>query len=250
MMKSIKYVKSFESPSTKYVGISLLCICLLVIFISLLTNFQRFSPITELERLNIITWNNPPLRKSNANYTVHSLLAHRDFDIVLNYYNEDVKYVARFIRYLRNVSTIQRLNPRVIVYNKNANISVEYLKKELLADIVRSLPNYGREGATYLRHIIENYDSIADHTLFSQAGVEGITNVGLEDWFMERLTRQFNSTVGYMPLVSNNWISVYDCGRHPQYAFLERFPELWALAEETLCPSGGQAVIIYNFYTN
>lgn len=30
------------------------------------------------------------------------------------------------------------------------------------------VPNEGREGSTYLRHIIENYDALADNTLFIQ----------------------------------------------------------------------------------
>eukprot|EP00928_Gymnodinium_smaydae_P062653 TRINITY_DN4646_c0_g1_i1.p1 TRINITY_DN4646_c0_g1~~TRINITY_DN4646_c0_g1_i1.p1 ORF type:complete len:702 (-),score=97.77 TRINITY_DN4646_c0_g1_i1:121-2226(-) len=32
------------------------------------------------------------------------------------------------------------------------------------------LPNVGREGHTYLHHIVENYDNLADWTVFSQAG--------------------------------------------------------------------------------
>lgn len=32
----------------------------------------------------------------------------------------------------------------------------------------RRVPNKGREGGTYLRHIIENYDRLADRTLFIQ----------------------------------------------------------------------------------
>ncbi|CAF4613411.1 unnamed protein product, partial [Rotaria socialis] len=116
---------------------------------------------------------------SKIDHPIRAVVSHSEFDIVLSYYVEDIWDVERFIRYLKNVSTIQRLSPRVIVYNKNVKISIEYLKDTLLADIVRVLPNRGREGATYLTHIIENYDTIANHTLFSQAGVEGITDVGL-----------------------------------------------------------------------
>ena len=43
--------------------------------------------------------------------------------MVLSYYKEDVAFVARFIRYLRNVSTLQQLKPFVIVYNENFNIN-------------------------------------------------------------------------------------------------------------------------------
>ena len=33
----------------------------------------------------------------------------------------------------------------------------------------RPLPNVGRESHTYLHHIVSNYDSLADWTVFSQA---------------------------------------------------------------------------------
>ena len=49
-------------------------------------------------------------------------------------------------------------------------------------DVVQQLPNRGREGDTYLHQIIDNYNTLANHILFSQAGVEGMTSTGLSDW--------------------------------------------------------------------
>jgi len=165
----------------------------------------------------------------------------RGFDVVISYYAENVPFVARFIDYLRNISTLQRLKPFIIVYNKNSNINNIYLKQALKADRVQQLPNVGREGGTYLYHILENYHTLANHTLFSQAGIEGITSTGLEDWFSNRLEKQFNSKVGYMPLVSDKWMALYDCGINPNNNML-RLAELWALIEQTLCPPDKQAV--------
>jgi hypothetical protein len=165
----------------------------------------------------------------------------RQFDVVLSYYTENVAFVARFIHYLRNVSTLQKLKLCIIVYNKNSYINNTYLKDALKADIVQQLPNVGREGGTYLYHIIENYDTLAGHTLFSQAGVEGITNTSLDDWFSNRLEKQFNSSVGYMPLVNNGWMSLYDCGLNPNNN-LVRLAELWAIIEQTICPPDKQTV--------
>ncbi|CAF4254460.1 unnamed protein product, partial [Rotaria sp. Silwood2] len=169
------------------------------------------------------------------------ILSQNQFDIVISYYSEDIDFVVQYIRYLKNVSTIQKLNPRVIVYNKNPDINNEILKLLLEADIIQSLPNLGREGATYLYHIINNYHIIANHTLFSQAGVEGITNRGLADWYLDRLEKQFNSSVGYMPLITNSMITNYDCGLHRTGNF-PRMAQLWAMLEQSLCPPGGQAV--------
>jgi hypothetical protein len=177
----------------------------------------------------------------NFSYQINSSLPQSEFDVVLSYYAEDVAFVARFIQYLRNISTLQKLKHRIIVYNKNLNINNTHLKEVLKADIVQPLPNLGREGATYLYHIIENYDILANHILFSQAGVEGITNTGLTDWFSHRLEKQFNSTVGYMPLVENGWMTTFDCGVRPGEN-MQRLPELWGIIEQTICPPGGQAV--------
>jgi hypothetical protein len=178
----------------------------------------------------------------NFPYQIRRSLSQKQFEVVLNYYNENVTFVARFIQYLRNVSNLQKLKPRMIVYNKNLNINNTYLKEVLKVDIVQQLPNVGREGATYLYHIIENYDTLANHILFSQAGVEGITNTGLEDWFLHRLEKQFNASVGYMPLVANKWMTTFDCGVKNGFNTIQRMPELWGIIEQTLCPPGGQAV--------
>jgi len=171
-----------------------------------------------------------------------TLLSSRNkFDVVLSYYAENVYSVRRFIRYLRNVSTLQKLQVRFIVYNKNSNKNNSYLRELLKVDIVHSLPNLGREGGTYLYHIITNYHSLANHILFSQAGVEDNTNTNLTDWFSNRLEKQFNSSVGYMPLVENKWITTFDCGEKPG-DYMPRLAELWGIIEQTLCPPNGQAV--------
>ena len=169
------------------------------------------------------------------------IVTQRQFDVVISYYSEDIDFVAQYIRYLRNVASLKKLNPRIIIYNKNPKINNEVLKILLEADIIQLLPNVGREGATYLYHIIQNYHIIANHTIFSQAGVEGITNAGLADWYLDRLEKQFNSSVGYMPLVNNNMITNYDCGTHRTGNF-PKMVQMWAMLEQSLCPSGGQAV--------
>jgi hypothetical protein len=171
----------------------------------------------------------------------NTILSQRQFDIVLSYYSEDIDFVAQYIRYLKNVSNLKKFNPRIIIYNKNPKINNEILKLVSEADIVQLLPNLGREGGTYLYHIIKNYHIIANHTLFSQAGVEGITNDGLADWYFDRLENQFNSSVGYMPLVNKNMIANYDCGTHMTGNF-PRMVQVWSMLEQKLCPPGGQAV--------
>jgi hypothetical protein len=54
-------------------------------------------------------------------------------------------------RYLENKKWFEKY-PEARVYTKNVDI-----------------PNFGRESSTYLHHIIENYDNLADFTIFCQA---------------------------------------------------------------------------------
>ena len=74
--------------------------------------------------------------------------------------------VARYgecVRWIRKVPS----GITVILANKGEELSAEELPlREGL--IVQNLPNLGREAHTYLGHIIERYDSLADITVFCQ----------------------------------------------------------------------------------
>jgi len=66
--------------------------------------------------------------------------------IIVARYNEDVEWTKQF--------------PNVILYNKGTPLGAEYSQVWL--------PNVGREGHTYYSYICENYDNLADHTVFLQ----------------------------------------------------------------------------------
>ena len=55
----------------------------------------------------------------------------------------------------------------IIVYNKGEKIDNNNYT-------VVELPNYGRESQTYLHHIVENYDSLYDGTIFLQGDIKDI----------------------------------------------------------------------------
>jgi len=133
----------------------------------------------------------------------------KHFDVVLSYYAEDVNFLTRVIQYFRKSSTLQKLNYRIIIYNKNPNINNTYLQTISKADLVYQLPNVGQEGQTYLYHIINNYDRLADHIFFTQAGIEGVGDNGFDDWLTDRLDKQFNSSVAYMH--SYSWSIRHSC---------------------------------------
>ena len=54
------------------------------------------------------------------------------------------------------------LENKITIYDKSNN----YLNEKF--DNIIRVENKGREGETYLRHIIENYDKLSDYTLFIQ----------------------------------------------------------------------------------
>ncbi|CAF1528386.1 unnamed protein product [Adineta ricciae] len=204
---------------------------------SLITPFLRKLPWLVPPEIQTHFINN----KKTSPFRMHSTLSHRKFDIVLNYYAENPALVAQYITHLKNLKTFKNIDLHIIVYTKNPRTNKTLLKEILKVNNIIELPNIGREGATYLHHIIENYDTVADHTIFTQAAMAGTTITGLLGWFIDRLENQFNSSVGYMPLVSNNMISNYNCGFH-QSGHYPRLTEMWGILEQTICPPGGQAV--------
>lgn len=68
------------------------------------------------------------------------------FSLVVARYNEDIEWSKQF--------------ENVIIYNKGAELKNG--QKEVL------LNNVGREGHTYYKHICDNYDNLADYTIFLQ----------------------------------------------------------------------------------
>lgn len=75
------------------------------------------------------------------------------YDIVVAKYNEDTNWI----------DTIDKTKYNVYVYDKNNGINKHN-------DIhFKHLPNIGKESHTHITHIIENYDNLAEYTLFTQA---------------------------------------------------------------------------------
>ena len=77
------------------------------------------------------------------------MLKSNTLEIVVARYNEDIEW-------------FKPLEKFVTVYNKGEKLDIPNEK---------IIPNFGRESETYLRHIIENYDSLKDTTVFTQAKI-------------------------------------------------------------------------------
>ena len=167
------------------------------------------------------------------------------FDIVLAYFDENPAKVRKEIELLKVVPAIAKLNPRVIIYTKGptgssdeAGIRLEVLRNQLGADIVRMLPNVGRESHTFLAHIVDQWDNLATHTLFGQALFHHF------DRIPSRLETHFNATVGVMSLWEHSSCECEHC--KPNYGGPKegwtRVPQLFTLFNQEFCPPDGLLV--------
>lgn len=162
-------------------------------------------------------------------------------DIVVSYYAESVEEMAKNIASITRLETTRIYHPRVYIYNKgdrqNADIQeqvaafVPYLNETITVD---DLPNHGREGETYLSHIIRRWDELAPHTIFIQASMHE------PEWSIRHLNSYFNSHTGFLSLsYSSNFCR--DCstcfdlaGWQPEAGAIEEIYQM-AYKNETQC---------------
>ncbi|SMF24764.1 DUF3431 domain-containing protein [Desulfovibrio gilichinskyi] len=88
-------------------------------------------------------------------------------------------------RYSENIEWLKAFNRFAIVYNKG----------ETIVDGAVVLPNIGREGHTYLTHIVRNYYDLPEYTVFLQGSPffhmkEGADCAKLADIINESLTKK------------------------------------------------------------
>jgi hypothetical protein len=74
------------------------------------------------------------------------------FDLVVARYEEDISWI-------KNIP--EDMYSRMFIYNKGSEAEFDLPKS-----VTKTLPNYGRESHTYLSHVIDNYDNLADITMF------------------------------------------------------------------------------------
>jgi hypothetical protein len=82
-------------------------------------------------------------------------------------------------RYEEDLSWLKNLSPeysKLYIYNKGSPITVEMPNVH-----IEALPNLGRESHTYLYHVIDNYNNLADMTFFLPGSV----------WATERKRQKF-----------------------------------------------------------
>lgn len=156
-------------------------------------------------------------------------LASRQLDIVVSHCAEDLQKLQHVLHTIVSVPAIAALETCVHVYTKCRER--EHVRQALPAAIlVDKLDNIGREGHTYLTHIVRHYDNLPAFSVFLQAGVE------VEDRLVPRL-ETLNSTTGFINL-GNPWVSqaVHENGEKHQEEHFIRLPELYSWVYQDLAP--------------
>jgi len=91
------------------------------------------------------------------------------FEIVVAMYAESPESVKRMLDRVKQTTLLSNLTPDIIIYTKDPEANLEELKSLTGATRVERLENLGREGGTYLHHIVNNWDKLAGQTMFLQA---------------------------------------------------------------------------------
>lgn len=90
-------------------------------------------------------------------------------EIVLSMYKEPIDEVDKLIGNLKSMPGLS--DARVTIYIKDGEANSTLVSQQTGADHATTLPNIGREGETFLNHIINRWDTLARQTVFLQAGI-------------------------------------------------------------------------------
>ncbi|KAH9880053.1 hypothetical protein J1614_002078 [Plenodomus biglobosus] len=127
-------------------------------------------------------------------------------EVVISMYNEPTGDIARLIRNLRDIPQLTAIH--VTIYVKDKDSDGKTIKQQTKADDVVMLPNIGREGETYLNHVLTRWDTLATETIFLQARIHNPREV------YSRLNRFYQpSRTGFLSLGWSGAVcNIEDCG--------------------------------------
>jgi hypothetical protein len=96
-----------------------------------------------------------------------------------------MSYKIIVARYNENIDWLNTEIENCIIYNKGEKLNIH---NEIM------LENVGRESHTYIYHIVNNYDNLADKTLFFQGDISDHKILDIEDYFKnENFIGKFNN---------------------------------------------------------
>lgn len=108
------------------------------------------------------------------------------FFVYDNYMFDKNTFEIVVARYAESMEWARKYQDVVTVYEKHIDKSMLLDDNIVPCSRREHLPNVGRESHTYLHHIIENYDSLALNTFFTQCGIEEHTTYPIEEYLFNK----------------------------------------------------------------
>lgn len=134
-------------------------------------------------------------------------------EIIIAHYNEDIEWLKPYAK-------------NVIIYHKGNESTPRFPVKKWV-----KLENVWREWHTYLYHIINNYNNLADINIFLQGNIEDHK----EEWIV------FNNIIDYIKEVQKKWFSTKKLEllvkKSPQINYIWKFKEMlenWKMVKSEL----------------
>lgn len=180
------------------------------------------------------------------------------FQIVISHHTEEPFYIARWLHSLRSIPSIATLGTQTVIYTKGPVTDLAGIKDISTADVVLPLKNVGREGSTFLHHLLANYDHLPAYTLFTQAIIKKAQKEGAADaddagtllpWLTSRLAQRFDQNLtGFLSLDRKH--DICHCGHctdiHNRDEFYPLWPQLFAMMEGRVCQAREPSVLSFN----
>lgn len=171
------------------------------------------------------------------------------FDVVIAHHSEEPHYIRVWTDSLRSIPFVQELGMRIIIYTKGSMEPLA-IKEASGADEVIQLPNVGREGGTYLHHLLSVYDDPPQFTLLAQAKLRKAQEEGsgkMTQWLQDRLRTTFGNGTGFMSMDRKHDICYCghctDMGRDDFYPL---WPQIYSMLQGRVCQRLEGHVLSFN----
>ncbi|KAE9961578.1 hypothetical protein BLS_001736 [Venturia inaequalis] len=166
-------------------------------------------------------------------------------DIVVSHYKEDLKKTATMLHELLNLPKFRQLEVEIHFYTKNKDMDLDLIRRTINTTRVTLLPNLGREGGTFIDHIILNFDRLARHSMFIQAAMHEY------DHAKNHIGDYFGVDTGVLSLGTYESCNCIDCT--DPWDAARKFPrleELYAALNGQFCPKSVVLTYLGQFITS
>ena len=171
------------------------------------------------------------------------------FDVVIAHHSEEPYYIKVWTDSLRSIPYVQELGMRMVIYTKGS-MEPAAIKEASGADEVIQLANAGREGGTYLHHLLGVYDDPPYFTLLAQAKLRKAQEEGsgeMTQWLQDRLRTKFGNETGFMSMDRKH--DICHCGHCTDMGrddFYPLWPQLYSMLQGKVCQRLEGHVLSFN----